>query len=170
MLPCVAMTRPFRLESLLLAAAAALLVGGCGKRPASPETVYRQFFDSMVKYSRQPFPLHQKSAHDLLSRSSQERLSKDAEAVNATLPEGMPRLNPFELLVTRRARLGTAIRSVVVANDTPDRVVLEVTYDQGVDRVTLVMEGGVWRVDLFPEAGADAPPSAAPRAPSPDSA
>lgn len=157
-------------RAALLLLGPALLLVGCGKRPASPETVYRQFFDTMVKYSRQPFPMHQKYAFDLLSRSSQERLAKEVDAVNASLPEGMPRVSPFEALVARRVRLGTAIQSVAVSSESTDLVVLDVTYDGGSDRVTLVKEEGAWRVDLFATGAPATGPSAAPKAASPDSA
>ena len=147
-----------------------LVASGCGKHTASPESVYRQFFDAMVKYSRQPFPMHQKDAFDLLSKSSKAELEKSTEAINASLPEKTPRLNPFELLVTRRVRLGTTIQSVTVKSDAPERVVLDVTYDTGSDRVTLVMEDGAWRVDLFASEAPEPAPSATPKAALPDSA
>ncbi len=142
-----------RLSPVLLIAT--LLTTGCGNKKPTPESVYRQFHRSMTKYAREPYPGYRSQAYELLSEPSKALFKAQAEKVNASLPEGVKKLEPDQLLRVRHLTFDAPIKEVDTLEPVDDRVELEVTYETGKDeparepsRVSMIREADGWRVDL----------------------
>ena len=121
---------------------------GCGSEPPKAEAVYKRFFRSMVRYSKNPYRGFQQQAYALLTKSSHKALKVRTDKVNASLPSGVQPLEPFEMLVVRQSKLGGTILESTVVERSTSVTVLDVKYPRGSEQVVLRFEDGSWRVDL----------------------
>lgn len=140
---------------------------GCGRKGPGPAAAYERFFAAVVRYSQHPHPAYQREAFQQLSKNARGRLEEAAEGVNQSLPAGVAKVEPWELLIIRRSRLGDTIDRIDVLEESADVAVLEVVHPKGRDRVRMVTEDSAWRVDLFADAGPALAP-ASERSPSAD--
>ncbi len=136
-----------RLASLCVLAL--LLTAGCGRKKATPEAVYRQFHRSLTKYARDRHPTYRNQAYALLSKESKDRFEARAKAVNATLPEGVAKLQASQLLRVRHLRFNSEIDKIEALEPSGDEIELDVTVADEVKRVKLVREAEGWRIVLF---------------------
>jgi len=83
----------------------------------------------------------------MLSTSSREALETRARALAARAPPGVVAASGRQILLGDLAPRARAPRSVVVVRESRDEAVVAAEVEgQGAREVTLVREGGVWRV------------------------
>lgn len=133
----------------LLALGVLSTTAGCSKSDPTPEQAYKQFHKGMTKYAREPYPGYRMQAWERLSSSSQAQLEERAKAINERLPDGIDEVSPDSLIRVRRLRFDVEIEEMKRIAESAERVELEVRYKSGSDRVVLVLEDDLWKVDLF---------------------
>ena len=133
----------------LFTVALVLLLTGCSKKKESPEGVYRQFYGTMLKYARAPYPGYRDRAFALLSDDAQAALQARADAVNQALPADVEQMSAESMLKVRSLRQDSPIKTIEVTERTDEAVILKVEFEDGVDTVRLVRQGASWRVALF---------------------
>jgi hypothetical protein len=121
---------------------------GCSKPDPSSETVARTFFETWVRYTRDPDIWYQDKVFELVSKSTQAQLQALADDYNRARPQGVPAMQPSQMLMAKRPRLGTQLKSVDITEQTDEQVVLTLSFKRGKDTLTLVREDSGWKIDL----------------------
>jgi hypothetical protein len=132
-----------RLALALLLALAAL--PGC-RRSAGPAEAYRAF--AAAARSRDPDAAN--AVWSMLSERSRAALEARAKAVAAAAPAGVIPPSGKELVLGNLSVTSARLRSAVVVRESRDAAVIAVEEEgrPGAREVSLVREGGVWRVVL----------------------
>jgi|GEM_PF-5235841 len=121
---------------------------GCSKPEPPPETVARAYFETWVRYTRDPDIWYQDKAFEFVSKSTQAQLQDLANDYNEARPQGVPAMKPSQMLMAKRPRLGTELKSVDIQEQTDEHVVLTLSFKHGKDTLTLLREDSRWKIDL----------------------
>ena len=62
--------------------------------------------------------------------------------------QGVPAMQPSQMLMAKRPRLGTELKSVDIQEQTDEHVVLTLSFKHGKDTLTLLREDSSWKIDL----------------------
>jgi hypothetical protein len=132
-----------RLALALLVALAAL--GGC-RRSTGPAEAYRAF--AAAARSREPDAAS--AVWSMLSERSRAALEARAKEVAKAAPAGVVPPTGKELVLGNLSIAAPRLRSAVVLRESRDEAVIAVEEEgrPGAREVSLVREGGVWRVVL----------------------
>ncbi|MFT7625557.1 MAG: hypothetical protein ACI9WU_004748 [Myxococcota bacterium] len=128
---------------------ASLLFTGCGKRTPGPADSYRQFHKSLTKFAREPWATYRRQAFAMLSTPDQEHFQKQADALNAKLPQGVLPLEADQLLRVGSLKTSKPIDTIDVVEATADQATLSIAQGDTASTVTMVLEGAAWRVRLL---------------------
>jgi hypothetical protein len=122
--------------------AAALTTGGC-RRPAGPAETYRAFAAAARAGDAD-------GVWGRLSARSREVLDARAKEVAARAPAGVIPASGKELVLGDLAAQAARLRAATVLRESRDAAVLSVEVEGAAEarEVSLVREGGVWRVVL----------------------
>ncbi len=141
-----------RATTVVLLIPALALLEGCGKKEPTPEAAYRQFHNDLTKYAREPFGGLRRRAFGALTKRSQERLEARVKVLNEALPDGVEPMTADQLLRVRGLESNARLEKVEVKSTgktDASRVDLDVTFGDRTQQVTMVREGGGWKVELF---------------------
>lgn len=131
-------------RALVLLLAVAALLPACRRAPG-PEETYRAF----ARAAREG---DQATVWSLLSERSRAELDAHARALAASAPAGTLPSDGRELVLGDLAPSAPRIEKALVVRESRDTAVVAVTVAGGSapEEVTLVREGGAWRVVLPP--------------------
>ncbi len=134
-----------RLPLALALVLSLLATGGC-RRKAGPAETYRAF--AAAARSRSPDAAD--AVWGMLSARSREALEARAKEIAARSPAGVIPASGKDLVLGSLALRAARIRSAVVLRESRDAAVVSVEEEgaAGAREVSLVREGGVWRVVL----------------------
>jgi hypothetical protein len=125
----------------LLPLALALAAGGC-RRDVGPAERYTAFAAAAREGNAD-------AVWAMLSKRSREVVEARARSLAARGPDGVLAASGRQLVLGDLAPRAARPRSVVVVRESRDAAVVAVEVEgQGTREVTLVREGGVWRVDV----------------------
>jgi hypothetical protein len=127
---------------------------GCSKK-ASPDKTYRAFHGSLAKYARIGHPAYRAQAFEMLTEDSKKRLTDLADHVNKTLPEGVPPVEPNEMLQVAHVVLDAPITSIEYDEAGDGQVEVRAIVGDVTSSVKMRLEEGKWRVVLFAPAGVE---------------
>jgi len=141
-IPAAAITLLGEMRTALLAAALALALPGC-KRDLPPDARYRAFADAARAGDGEV-------VWSMLSESSRAALDARARAAAARAPPGVIRSSGRDLVLGDLSPQSRRIRSVstVRVSGATAVVAVELEGEERAHEVTLVREGGSWRVVL----------------------
>ncbi len=122
-----------------------LATAGC-RRTSGPAETYRAF--AAAARSRDPDAADRVWA--MLSARSREALDARAKELSGNAPAGVVAASGKDLVLGNLAVRAARLRSVVVLRESRDAAVVAVEEEgrSGAREVSLVREGGVWRVVL----------------------
>jgi hypothetical protein len=131
---------------LALALAVALAAATACRRSPGPADTYRAF--AAAAHSRDPGA--EERVWAMLSERSRAALDARAKEVAAAAPPGVVPASGKELVLGNLAFRAPRLRSVVVVRESREAAVVAVEEEgrPGTREVSLVREGGVWRVVL----------------------
>jgi hypothetical protein len=131
---------------LSIVAVGVLLATAACRRSPGPAETYRTF--AAAARSRDPDAGN--VVWSLLSQRSRDALDAHARSVAATAPAGTVPASGKELVLGNLALRAARLRSAVVLRESRDAAVVAVEEEgrAGAREVSLVREGGVWRVVL----------------------
>ncbi|HVO20606.1 MAG TPA: hypothetical protein VMU15_15210 [Anaeromyxobacter sp.] len=137
------MTRTRRCRNLTLALAALAALGAAGCRaPEGPAERYRRFAEA-ARGGRAA------EVWAMLSQGSRRALSQEGEGLAGKVPNPAVDLSGPELVLGDLAPTAPRVKSVTVVRESGDQAVVAVEDEGGArGEVTLVREGGEWRVRL----------------------
>jgi hypothetical protein len=136
-----------RRPSLLLAALAVALASGACRRTDGPAEAYRRFAAAARSGDAE-------AVWALLSSDTRAALDTKARDAAAHAPPGVVPASGKELVIGDYATRAPRLKSVVVVRESADRAVVAAEDESGAKQeVTLVREGGAWRVVVPVEAG-----------------
>ncbi len=136
-----ALARPGRLAAVLAAAVALAAGAGCQQRDLPPDATYRALVRAVADQD-------EAAAWELLSTPTRKRLEERARVAASAAPGVVPA--SARTVLVGDAALGVAPpRAITVASRAPDRAGLRVEAPGAPPTdVTLLREGGAWKVDL----------------------
>jgi hypothetical protein len=123
--------------SLLLAAPA---LAACHAHQ-SPDDTFRAFTLAVLAHQTDV-------AWGLISKDSQEAMTQATAAAVARAPKGSIPTDPKSFLFGEDVQLARPVRDIKVLDQNPKLAHLEVATDDGKHNVTMVNEGGGWKLDL----------------------
>lgn len=133
-------------RSLALALVSAALALGACPRPDDPADRYRRFAAAARAGDAD-------AVWSMLSGASREAFDAEARALSARAPKGVIPPSGRDLVVSDQSARAPRIRSAVVVRESAGTAVVRVEDDAGATgEVTLVREGGAWRVVVPPAA------------------
>ncbi len=110
-------------------------------RHASPDDTFRAF--TLAVLTHQP-----DLAWAMLSKDSQEAMTAATKAAAAAAPKGEVPDDPKAFLFGEDVGLARPIQEVKVVDENATIAHLSVTTSEGKHPVTMVLEGGHWKLDL----------------------
>ena len=123
------------------------LLIGCGKQQTPPDEVYRQFHSALLRAGRGDPAAFQSAARHLSSATLSE-LQQRAEAVNKSLPDGAPKVDPRQMISIAGLESDSMPSDIEVTPVSHQQAELKVLMAGETHQVKMVLEKQQWKVEL----------------------
>jgi hypothetical protein len=107
----------------------------------SPDDTFRAFTVAALSHQAD-------AAWALISKDSQEAMTQATQQAVAKAPKGEIPSDPKAFLFGEDVQLARPVRDIRILDQSDKVAHLEITTDDGKHKVTMVSEGGGWKLDL----------------------
>jgi hypothetical protein len=107
----------------------------------SPDDTFRAFTVAVLSHQAD-------AAWALLTKDSQDAMTDATKQAVAQSPKGTVPTDPKAFLFGEDVQLARPVKDIKVLDQNAQRARLEVTTDDGKHEVSMLQEGGGWRLDL----------------------